>query len=57
MYFYKKIGLFVLVSLLNSNFLLSQGNCLVYPEDSGERKACELSYQALEHPHGSKASQ
>ncbi len=35
----------------------SQGNCLIYEDESGERKACELSYAALEHPQGSAESQ
>lgn len=35
----------------------SQGNCLVYSEQSGERIACELSYRAIEYRQGSKASQ
>ncbi len=34
-----------------------QGNCLIYPEKSGERKACELSYKAIEYKQGSRESQ
>jgi len=45
--------LFVLVTGLH----YGQGNCWVYPENSGERKACELSYKAIEHAQGSKESQ
>ena len=37
--------------------IYSQGNCLIYPEGSGERKACELSYRAIEFPQGSRESQ
>ncbi|MEM1001816.1 MAG: tetratricopeptide repeat protein [Bacteroidota bacterium] len=37
--------------------LFSQPNCLIYPESSGERLACELSYRAIEYPQGSKESQ
>lgn len=35
----------------------AQGNCLLYPENSGERIACELSYRAIEYSQGSKESQ
>lgn len=41
----------------NGNMLLGQGNCLIYAEGSGERKACELSYRASEYKQGSKESQ
>jgi len=37
--------------------IFGQGNCLIYPEGSGERRACELSYLAIEYPQGSKESQ
>jgi len=37
--------------------MIGQGNCLIYPAESGERTACELSYQAIEYPQGSRASQ
>ncbi len=37
--------------------LMGQDNCLIYPEGSGERNACELSYKALEYPQGSRESQ
>ena len=35
----------------------AQPNCFIYPEGSGEREACELSYKAIEYPQGSRASQ
>ncbi len=34
-----------------------QGNCQIYPLESGERMACELSYRAIEYEQGSKESQ
>lgn len=37
--------------------IYSQGNCLIYPEESGERIACELSYRAVEYRQGSRESQ
>lgn len=40
-----------------STIAYGQGNCLLYPEGSGERIACELSYRAIEYRQGSKASQ
>lgn len=56
--FYCEFYVIILFTLLgNTQMLLSQGNCLIYPEDSGERKACELSYQAIEYKQGSKESQ
>ncbi len=57
MWYYKYLCLLLFVFIGNVNFLFGQGNCLIYPEDSGERKACELSYRALEHRQGSKESQ
>ena len=39
------------------NVSFSQGNCLFYPEDSGERLACELSYRAISYKQGSRTSQ
>ncbi|MEO0337824.1 MAG: hypothetical protein AAF242_01290 [Bacteroidota bacterium] len=57
MYYYKTTGFFLILFLAQSHFLFSQGNCLIYPEDSGERIACELSYRALEYRQGSKESQ
>lgn len=51
----KTISLFLLFAM--SSLAYSQPNCFIYPEGSGERKACELSYKAIEHPQGSKASQ
>ncbi|WP_299884165.1 hypothetical protein [uncultured Lacinutrix sp.] len=35
----------------------SQVNCYIYPENSRERKACELSDEALKYKQGSKESQ
>jgi tetratricopeptide (TPR) repeat protein len=35
----------------------SQVNCYIYPENSGERKACELCDKAIEYPQGSRESQ
>lgn len=40
-----------------STVAFGQGNCLIYPEHSGERLACELSYRAITYKQGSKASQ
>ena len=34
-----------------------QVNCYIYPENSGERKACELCDEAIKHPQGSNESQ
>ncbi len=34
-----------------------QGNCLIYPANSGERLACELSYRAIAYRQGSGHSQ
>jgi len=50
----------VILTILLLGFSISfysQGNCLIYPEGSGERKACELSYKAIEETQGSKESQ
>lgn len=55
--FYRNSYLTLISILVYSNCLLAQGNCLIYPEDSGERLACELSYRALEYKQGSKESQ
>jgi len=46
-----------LLLLVISAFTYAQPNCFIYPEDSGERKACELSYKAIEYQQGSEASQ
>ncbi len=51
----KKIILLVVLITSSSGF--AQPNCFVYPEESGERKACELSYKAIEFQQGSKESQ
>jgi len=37
--------------------VLGQGNCLIFPSESGERIACELSYRAISYKQGSKESQ
>ncbi len=57
MFYYRCFYLLGIIFICNVNFLFGQGNCLIYPEDSGERKACELCYQAAEHKQGSHASQ
>lgn len=49
--------LYITLLTLIVNVTYSQVNCYIYPENSGEREACELSYKALEYPQGSKASQ
>lgn len=46
-----------LIFLCFSTVIYSQGNCLLYPEGSNERKACELAYQGKTLKQGSKASQ
>jgi len=48
---------FVLTFISHLSSLHGQGNCLIYPIDSGERIACELSYRAIEYKQGSRASQ
>lgn len=55
--YYKYIIIIVLLLFCNNSFLSSQGNCLIYDENSGERIACELSYRAIEYKQGSKESQ
>jgi len=48
----------IIISLFAFSFsCYGQGNCSIYAEGSGERKACELSYQAIEQQQGSKESQ
>ncbi|GAA3519819.1 hypothetical protein GCM10022393_37540 [Aquimarina addita] len=48
----------LIISLLLYNILCyGQDNCFIYPEGSGNRKACELSYKAIELSQGSKESQ
>ena len=51
----KKIS--ILLVLIYNITAYSQGNCLIFPKESGERKACELSYKAIEYSQGSKESQ
>ncbi len=57
MYYYSYFCFFFFSSFFNLNVLSGQGNCLIYAEESGERKACELCYRALEYKQGSKESQ
>jgi len=57
MFYYNHYCLALFIFFINGNLLFSQGNCLVFEEDSGERIACELSYRALEYKQGSKMSQ
>ncbi|WP_299228645.1 hypothetical protein [uncultured Psychroserpens sp.] len=47
----------LLILLTSSLFSYAQPNCYIYAENSQERKACELSYKAIQYPQGSKASQ
>ena len=49
------IGFFLIAAFIPS--IIGQGNCLIYSAESGERRACELSYQAIEYPQGSRMSQ
>lgn len=39
------------------NITMAQPNCIIYPEGSGERKACELSHRTKEYEQGSKEKQ
>jgi tetratricopeptide (TPR) repeat protein len=57
--YFNKINTPIWVCLLTGycTSTFSQGNCLTYPEQSGERIACELSYRAIAYRQGSKASQ
>jgi len=57
--YFSDISAFIFVLLLAIYCVSAhgQGNCLIYPEKSGERIACELSYRAIEYRQGSKASQ
>lgn len=48
-------GFSLFVYLSNTSLIVAQGNCLQYPKDSGERKACELCY-TNEYKQGSKES-
>jgi len=54
-YFINTIHSLLVICSINTTH--AQGNCLIYPEDSGERIACELSYRAIEYKQGSRASQ
>jgi len=58
MCYYRLLCFTFIATILGSmNIVSSQGNCLLYPDDSGERIACELSYRAIEYKQGSKESQ
>jgi tetratricopeptide (TPR) repeat protein len=46
-------GAFLLLTLSG----MAQGNCLIHPENSNKRRACELCYEAIEYKQGSKESQ
>ncbi|WP_196895232.1 tetratricopeptide repeat protein [Aureivirga marina] len=39
------------------SFINAQVNCLIYPENSDERKSCEITNEALTYEQGSKKSQ
>ncbi len=55
--YYCKILKSVVLNIIAVSFLSAQGNCLIYDENSGERKACELSYEAITYKQGSYESQ
>lgn len=58
MYFSKSFGgIIILLVLMSHSPVFGQGNCLIYPEESGERLACELSYRAIQYKQGSNHSQ
>lgn len=48
---------FSVFTLILSLQTMGQGNCLAYPDNSGERIACELSYRAVTYKQGSAPSQ
>jgi len=48
--------IFILLSV-SCFSLFGQGNCLIYPEESGERKACEICSKPVEFSQGSRESQ
>ncbi len=58
-YFNKTSSRLVLsvLSITIAHLSFGQGNCLIYEKNSGERKACELSYQAIGYKQGSRESQ
>ncbi len=43
---YSFCALLLAIAVTGMSPLWAQGNCLIYPEGSGERKACELCYEA-----------
>ncbi|MBC8754318.1 tetratricopeptide repeat protein [Kordia sp. YSTF-M3] len=48
----------LIIALLScTSYMYSQGNCLIYPEGSNERKACELAHQRENLKQGSRESQ
>lgn len=49
--------IYTLLLIVISHFTYGQVNCFIYPEGSNERKACELSYKAIEYSQGSRESQ
>jgi len=49
--------LLIITVLFCTSYVYSQGNCLLYPEGSNERKACELAYQGKTLKQGSRESQ
>ncbi len=55
MYYYSCLCFFIFICDVST--LSAQGNCLIYPENSGERIACELCYRAIAYKQGSKESQ
>lgn len=57
MFCYKWISVFVFFFVVDVGHIIAQGNCLLYGEGSGERIACELSYEAIKYRQGSKESQ
>ena len=50
------VFIIVLLFVFNS-YSYAQVNCYIFPEGSGERKACEICDKAITFPQGSRASQ
>ncbi len=50
-----KLFLHLILTVTSLN-LIAQGNCLIYPENSDERKACEYGYKAIQYKQGSRES-
>ena len=57
MFYCKSVVAFLALLILNSTPINGQDNCRIYPENSGERIACEISYRALQYKQGSSMSQ